>query len=146
MPQGTKKGYAKLAGNSGIDALYTSQSTDTSASAHTPVNSTIPAGENLTEGKSNPASAGGSHITDAPLTARILSASAPDTFDYLQFYNGELDKKHSDKSYRYFNNINRLAAKFPVAHTGKTNEEVDVWCANDYLGMGRNPAVLDTMQ
>lgn len=146
MPQGTKKGYAKIADNREFDALYTSQSTDTIASAHTPVYPTIPAGENLTEGKSNPASASGSHITDAPFTARILSASAPDTFDYSQFYNGELDKKHSDKSYRYFNNINRLAAKFPVAHTGKMNEEVDVWCANDYLGMGRNPAVLDTMQ
>ena len=50
------------------------------------------------------------------------------------------------RSYRYFNNINRLAAKFPVAHTANTKDEVDVWCANDYLGMGRNPVVLDTMK
>ena len=67
-------------------------------------------------------------------------------FNYEAFYSEELDKKHKDKSYRYFNNINRLAAKFPVAHTGEVGEEVTVWCANDYLGMGKNPIVLDTIQ
>jgi 5-aminolevulinate synthase len=49
------------------------------------------------------------------------------------------------RSYRYFNNINRLAAQFPVAHTAKPNDLVDVWCSNDYLGMSRNSVVLDTM-
>lgn len=67
-------------------------------------------------------------------------------FDYEAFYKGELDKKHQDKSYRYFNNINRLARKFPVAHTANPKDEVEVWCANDYLGMGNNPVVLETMQ
>jgi len=33
-----------------------------------------------------------------------------------------------------------------VAHTGKEGEEVTVWCANDYLGMGRNPTVLEKMK
>ncbi|KLO12849.1 5-aminolevulinate synthase [Schizopora paradoxa] len=66
-------------------------------------------------------------------------------FSYEKFYATELEKKHQDKSYRYFNNINRLANKFPVAHTGATEEEVTVWCANDYLGMGKNPVVLDTI-
>jgi 5-aminolevulinate synthase len=67
-------------------------------------------------------------------------------FSYEQFYADELQKKHDDKSYRYFNTINRLATKFPVAHTADTETEVEVWCANDYLGMGNNPAVLETMQ
>jgi len=67
------------------------------------------------------------------------------TFDYEGFFVGELDKKHKDQSYRYFNNINRLAAKFPVAHTGSQTDEVDVWCSNDYLGMSKNPVVLETM-
>lgn len=39
-----------------------------------------------------------------------------------------------------------MAAKFPVAHTAKTSDEVDVWCSNDYLGMSKNPIVLDTMR
>ncbi|RHZ77799.1 hypothetical protein Glove_172g67 [Diversispora epigaea] len=66
-------------------------------------------------------------------------------FDYEAVYKSELEKKHQDKSYRYFNNINRLAQKFPKAHTANLQEEVTVWCSNDYLGMGRNPSVLRTM-
>ncbi|KIJ70354.1 hypothetical protein HYDPIDRAFT_172196 [Hydnomerulius pinastri MD-312] len=66
-------------------------------------------------------------------------------FNYDQFYAAELEKKHKDQSYRYFNNINRLATRFPVAHTASVKDEVEVWCANDYLGMGNNPVVLETM-
>ncbi|KND94920.1 5-aminolevulinate synthase, mitochondrial [Tolypocladium ophioglossoides CBS 100239] len=60
-------------------------------------------------------------------------------FNYEAYYTAELDKKHKDKSYRYFNNINRLAKEFPRAHMANKEERVTVWCANDYLGMGRNP-------
>lgn len=67
-------------------------------------------------------------------------------FNYDKFYADELNKKHKDNSYRYFNNINRLATKFPIAHTAKVTDEVEVWCANDYLGMGNNPVVLETIQ
>jgi hypothetical protein len=81
----------------------------------------------------------------APAPAAVKE-EAKDKFNYESFYVSELDKKHKDASYRYFNNINRLAAKFPVAHTGDTKDEVEVWCANDYLGMGGNPVVLETMQ
>ncbi|BGP33360.1 mitochondrial 5-aminolevulinate synthase [Rhodotorula toruloides] len=63
-------------------------------------------------------------------------------FDYEAFYGGELAKKHQDKSYRYFNNVNRLAAKYPVAHTANKADEVTVHCSNDYLGMGRHPVTL----
>ncbi|KAI9616390.1 hypothetical protein H4Q26_010781 [Puccinia striiformis f. sp. tritici PST-130] len=70
----------------------------------------------------------------------------PLLFDYEEFYNRELDKKHQDKSYRYFNNINRLAAKFPIAHTAQPKEEVTVWCSNDYLGMSKHPLVLESMK
>lgn len=66
-------------------------------------------------------------------------------FDYAGFYQNELDKKHKDKSYRYFNNINRLAQEFPRAHMANPEERVTVWCSNDYLGMGRNQHVLNRM-
>ena len=69
-----------------------------------------------------------------------------EAFNYEKFYSEELDKKRADNSYRYFNNINRMAQKFPLAHTGKVTDQVEVWCANDYLGMGNNPVVLETMQ
>ncbi|KAF2004549.1 5-aminolevulinate synthase-like protein [Amniculicola lignicola CBS 123094] len=66
-------------------------------------------------------------------------------FDYEKFYQNELDKKHKDKSYRYFNNINRMAKEFPRAHLASKEDKVTVWCSNDYLGMGRNAQVLKTM-
>ena len=66
-------------------------------------------------------------------------------FDYNNFYTTELEKKHKDRSYRYFNNINRLAQEFPRAHMSASDERVTVWCSNDYLGMGRNPQVLARM-
>ncbi|KJR86404.1 5-aminolevulinate synthase [Sporothrix schenckii 1099-18] len=72
-------------------------------------------------------------------------AMAQTKFDYEGFYEAELDKKHKDKSYRYFNNINRLAKDFPRAHMADKEDRVTVWCANDYLGMGSNPQVLQTM-
>ncbi|KAA8900489.1 pyridoxal phosphate-dependent transferase [Sphaerosporella brunnea] len=66
-------------------------------------------------------------------------------FDYEGFYNYQLEQKHKDRSYRYFNNINRLAGKFPQAHLEDPNDLVTSWCSNDYLGMGRNPQVLKVM-
>lgn len=79
-------------------------------------------------------------------TESAKKAPIPGGFDYEKFYVEELEKKHQDASYRYFNNINRKAEKFPIAHTGDPKDEVEVWCANDYLGMGNNPVVLETMQ
>ncbi|KAJ7781506.1 pyridoxal phosphate-dependent transferase [Mycena metata] len=88
-------------------------------------------------------------VPKAATAAAAATAPAPaparSGFNYEGFYVNELDKKHQDKSYRYFNNINRLAAKFPLAHTSDVKDEVSVWCSNDYLGMGTNPVVLETM-
>ncbi|KXJ94735.1 5-aminolevulinate synthase [Microdochium bolleyi] len=92
------------------------------------------------------------HLTQKAPTAARPSASAQQAqngssgkFDYETFYQNELDKKHKDKSYRYFNNINRLAKEFPQAHGSNKEERVTVWCSNDYLGMGRNKEVLTAM-
>ncbi|KAJ6510052.1 pyridoxal phosphate-dependent transferase [Mycena vitilis] len=84
-------------------------------------------------------------IPAAKPAATPAPAQARPGFNYEGFYVNELDKKHQDKSYRYFNNINRLAAKFPIAHTSDVKDEVQVWCSNDYLGMGSNPVVVETM-
>ncbi|SGY15293.1 BQ5605_C013g07316 [Microbotryum silenes-dioicae] len=87
----------------------------------------------------------GGRPTNALGFAKHVITSARPGFEYDSFYHQELDKKHKDKSYRYFNNINRLRAKFPVAHTAKVEDEVTVHCSNDYLGMGRHPVVLQAM-
>ncbi|KAJ2974423.1 hypothetical protein NQ176_g6062 [Zarea fungicola] len=86
-----------------------------------------------------------STTTTASSTVAAVASTKHGKFNYDGFYTNELDKKHKDKSYRYFNNINRLAKEFPRAHMASKDEKVTVWCANDYLGMGRNPVVLDKM-
>ena len=86
------------------------------------------------------------NVKQPPQGASEPPAGCPvSKFDYDKFYQAELDKKHKDKSYRYFNNINRLAQEFPRAHMADVDQRVTVWCSNDYLGMGRNPQVLKTM-
>ncbi|KAK9240222.1 pyridoxal phosphate-dependent transferase [Lipomyces kononenkoae] len=85
---------------------------------------------------------------DAQPTKTTSSSPAKrqhNTYNYEDFYHAELTKKHKDKSYRYFNNINRLAKEFPKAHTTSEEERVTVWCSNDYLGMSKNKEVLKSM-
>jgi 5-aminolevulinate synthase len=83
--------------------------------------------------------------SEATFTGPRPHAPSVAKFDYEAFYQNELDKKHKDKSYRYFNNINRLAKEFPRAHMATPEDRVTVWCSNDYLGMGRNHHVLRAM-
>lgn len=87
--------------------------------------------------------------TTASTTASATTSTTATTpsFDYESFYSQELDKKHKDKSYRYFNNINRLAQQFPLAHTAAgEHSKVTVWCSNDYLGMSKHPEVVHAMK
>lgn len=67
-------------------------------------------------------------------------------YDYEAHYATEIQKKHDDKSYRYFNNINRLATRYPKAHTADPREEVTVWCSNDYLAQSCSPMVIGSMK
>ncbi|SOV07756.1 probable 5-aminolevulinic acid synthase [Ustilago sp. UG-2017a] len=67
-------------------------------------------------------------------------------FHYERFYHDQLQAKHADKSYRYFNNINRLAGNAPKGHLSAEADEITVWCANDYQNMSRHPAVLEVMK
>lgn len=92
-----------------------------------------------------PPAAPASRKANAAAATATMPGSPDVKFDYTGFYETELEKKHKDKSYRYFNNINRLAKEFPQAHGAKKEERVTVWCSNDYLGMGRNPQVLKQM-
>ncbi|KAG7824626.1 hypothetical protein KL909_001848 [Ogataea angusta] len=76
----------------------------------------------------------------------FLHGSSNETgFDYEAVFEEQVNEKRRDKSYRFFNNINRLAREFPKAHLAREDDKVTVWCSNDYLGMGKNQEVLDTM-
>ena len=66
-------------------------------------------------------------------------------FDYGAFCQEQIAIKKHDKSYRYFNSINRLSQEFPLAHGRSPRDRVAVWCSNDYLGMSGNPHVLDAV-
>ncbi|GMM36403.1 5-aminolevulinate synthase [Saccharomycopsis crataegensis] len=95
---------------------------------------------------SSSANAAAAAAAVAPQPFVAAGVSNETAYDYEGMFEDELMKKRQDKSYRYFNNINRLAKEFPKAHRDLESDKVTVWCSNDYLGMGRNQEVLKAMQ
>lgn len=155
-------GYASIAGNAEVNSMHhhkglfpttTSENVEKCPHASKALAAARMA-EDLAKSKKHkaaPKASSSKAAAGCPFHAEATTEAAKATaavggFNYEQFYTTELEKKHQDSSYRYFNNINRLANKFPIAHTGDPKDEVEVWCANDYLGMGNNPVVLETMQ
>lgn len=85
-------------------------------------------------------------FSDKDLVGSQMKVDQDKPFDYNTYLDGQLESKRKDKSYRYFNNINRLAEEFPRAHLTEESEKVTVWCANDYLGMGTNEKIIKEMK
>ena len=67
--------------------------------------------------------------------------------DYNSFFQSKIDELKSEGRYRVFATLERKAGSFPTAghHGAETSKPITVWCSNDYLGMGQNPAVLKAM-
>jgi 5-aminolevulinate synthase len=67
--------------------------------------------------------------------------------NYENFFKSELDGLREEGRYRIFANLERKAGSFPRAthRTADMEHEITVWCSNDYLGMGQNPAVIAAM-
>lgn len=68
--------------------------------------------------------------------------------DYNAAFEAAVDKVRSEGRYRVFANLKRHQGQFPRATWIKddgSEQEVTVWCSNDYLGQGQNPVVLQAM-
>src|SRR5258707_13928095 len=62
-------------------------------------------------------------------------------------FHSYLDSVRREDRYRTFVDLGRGADRPPFAvwRNNGTAGEVVVWCSNDYLGMGRHPAVINAM-
>ena len=78
--------------------------------------------------------------------SRILR-TRENKMDYEHFFRQELDVLRHEGRYRVFADLERRNGAFPRArHHGNTSEnDITVWCSNDYLGMGQNESVLAAM-
>jgi 5-aminolevulinate synthase len=68
--------------------------------------------------------------------------------DYNTALDTALGRLHAEGRYRTFIDIERRRGQFPHAVWNKpdgSEQEVTVWCGNDYLGMGQHPVVLSAM-
>jgi len=67
---------------------------------------------------------------------------------YRSAFRDALDKIRAEGRYRVFADLKRHRGEFPCATwtlPDGTEQDVIVWCSNDYLGQGQNPIVLDAM-
>ncbi|MEM9844506.1 MAG: 5-aminolevulinate synthase, partial [Pseudomonadota bacterium] len=68
--------------------------------------------------------------------------------DFDAMFKSQLDTLREEGNYRIFAELERRCGDFPKAkcHDDDSPDEVTVWCSNDYLGMGQNPAIREIMK
>ena len=63
--------------------------------------------------------------------------------NYESFFKQSIDHLILNNNYREFLDISRICGKFPLAKNHQNNQEIIVWCSNDYLGLGQNEKAID---
>ena len=69
--------------------------------------------------------------------------------DYNEKLDAAIARLHDEGRYRTFIDIERRNGQFPHAVWTKpdgSQQDITVWCGNDYLGMGQNPVVIEAME
>jgi hypothetical protein len=70
------------------------------------------------------------------------------SFDYNKVFKENVKNLKEEGRYRQFIDVQRQKDKFPTAVRRLDNgkeEEITIWCSNDYLGMGQHPKVVKAM-
>ena len=70
--------------------------------------------------------------------------TAETEFDYTETFSETLRNLKSTDAYRHFLTFSRTAGAFPLA--SHEDKAIEVWCSNDYLGMGQNKKVISAFQ
>jgi 5-aminolevulinate synthase len=68
--------------------------------------------------------------------------------NYNAAFEAAVEAVRAEGRYRVFANLKRHAGQFPRAtwiREDGTEQDVTVWCSNDYLGQGQNPVVMNAM-
>lgn len=68
--------------------------------------------------------------------------------EYGRIFDDAIAQLKSERRYRVFADLERDTERFPTAkwhRDADTTQDVTIWCSNDYLGMGREPRVINAM-
>lgn len=81
-----------------------------------------------------------------------MSGTLPDKYDitgkfmdYNKVFADSIARLKEAGNYREFTDLERHAGQYPIATNHSIGREINIWCNNDYLGMGQHPDVADAI-